>query len=145
MAFQMPFIWPSVVVLPFLQFLRGRREEREEGSCPVPHWQGHMIAVLIQAASACTPGFPQNKRALLCHYAGVVPPQLAEEGPASWGVKKTDGRPQGLVIENLMNSRLDDLGLRKVSYLIFRVVIIWDICRTGCEDHGPQEIMKLRG
>jgi hypothetical protein len=41
--------------------------------------------------------------------------------------------------------RLDDIGLREVSYLICRVVIIWDIWRTGCEDHGLQEIMKLRG
>lgn len=62
MAFQMPFIWPSVIVLPFLQFVRGRREE---GGSPVLHWQGHMIAVLLQAPSTCTPGSPHNKRVLV--------------------------------------------------------------------------------
>jgi hypothetical protein len=58
----MPFIWPSVVVLPFFAVRQGASRGRQQ---PSAAWQGHMIAVLLQAASACTPGFPHNKRALV--------------------------------------------------------------------------------
>jgi hypothetical protein len=77
-----------------------------------------MIAVLLQAASACTPDSPHNERALvlLCaeealalimgrlnnSFSSVISPGRPR---APRPGRQEEGGPQGLVIENLMNSR----------------------------------------